>query len=156
MDSITGIIRNPDSLPNQAVILGFDPGRDKCGLAVMGLDRQLYYHQIVTSEQVIATIQALQQQFPISLLIMGDQTTAKHWQQKLSQELPEAPSVVMIDERYTSLEARDRYWQMYPPKGFSRLLPQGLRQPPRPVDDIVAILLIERYLNRLAEAGVSD
>ncbi len=23
-------------------VLGFDPGRDKCGLAVMGLDRQLY------------------------------------------------------------------------------------------------------------------
>ncbi|MGA1285815.1 MAG: resolvase, partial [Prochlorothrix sp.] len=27
-----------------------------------------------------------------------------------------------------------------------RLIPQGLRQPPRPIDDIVAILLIERYL----------
>ncbi|MHC5824943.1 MAG: resolvase, partial [Nostoc sp.] len=25
--------------PRQPVILGFDPGRDKCGLAVMGLDR---------------------------------------------------------------------------------------------------------------------
>jgi len=154
MDSSIAITYNLDALPNQPVLLGFDPGRDKCGLAVMGLDRQLYYHQIVTSGRAIATIQALQQQFPISLLIMGDQTTAKYWQQKLSQELPEALSVVMVDERYTSLEARDRYWQMYPPKGFSRLLPQGLRQPPRPVDDIVAILLIERYLNRLAEAGV--
>ncbi len=154
MSSSISLSPNPNSLPPQTMILGFDPGRDKCGLAVMGLDRQLYYHQIVTSGQAITTIQALQQQFPISLLIMGDQTTAKHWQQKLSQELPEALSVVMVDERYTSLEARDRYWQMYPPKGFSRLLPQGLRQPPRPVDDIVAILLIERYLNRLTEAGV--
>ncbi|HBB34174.1 MAG TPA: resolvase, partial [Cyanobacteria bacterium UBA9273] len=41
---------------------------------------------------------------------------------------------------------RDRYWQMYPPKGLQRLIPKGMRQPPRPVDDIVAILLIERYL----------
>ncbi|MGL4499883.1 MAG: resolvase, partial [Planktothrix sp.] len=28
----------------------------------------------------------------------------------------------------------------------TRLIPQGMRQPPRAIDDIVAILLIERYL----------
>ncbi len=136
----------------QPAILGFDPGRDKCGLAVMGLDRQLQYHQVVPANQAIATITTLRQQFPISLLVMGDQTTAKGWKQQINQELSEAVNIVLVDERYTSLEARDRYWQMYPPKGLYRLLPKGLRQPPRPVDDIVAILLIERYLNRLVES----
>jgi RNase H-fold protein (predicted Holliday junction resolvase) len=135
--------------PTQPTLLGFDPGRDKCGLAVMGLDRQLHYHQVVPAAKVIATIQALRQKFPISLLVMGDQTTAKSWKQQLNRELPEPLSIIMVDERYSSLEARDRYWQMYPPRGFSRLLPRGLRQPPRPLDDIVAILLIERYLERL-------
>lgn len=137
--------------PTQPVILGFDPGRDKCGLAVMGLDRQLHYHQVVSSTQAIATIQALQQQFPISILVIGDQTTARDWKQQLNQALTEPLSIVAVDERYTTLEARDRYWQMYPPKGLTKLLPRGFRQPPRPVDDIVAILLIERYLNRLTE-----
>jgi hypothetical protein len=60
---------------------------------------------------------------------------------------------MLVDERYTSLEARDRYWQMFPPKGITKLLPQGMRTPPRPIDDIVAILLIERYLSRLTESG---
>ena len=129
-----------------AVLLGFDPGRDKCGLAVMGLDRKLYDHQVVPAAEAIATIQSLCQQFPISSIVMGDQTTAKSWQQQLSQALAAMP-IVLVDERYSSLEARDRYWQMYPPQGLSRLLPKGFRQPPRPVDDIVAILLIERYLN---------
>lgn len=135
----------------QTMILGFDPGRDKCGIAVMGLDRKLYYHQVVPANEAIATIQKLRQRFPISLMVMGDQTTAKRWQQQIIQELPEPLSVVMVDERYTSLEARDRYWQMYPPQGFSQLIPQGMRQPPRPIDDIVAILLLERYLDSLAE-----
>jgi RNase H-fold protein (predicted Holliday junction resolvase) len=133
----------------QTIILGFDPGRDKCGIAVMGLDRKLYYHQVVPANEAIATIQTLRQRFPISLMVMGDQTTAKRWQQQIIQELPEPLSVVMVDERYTSLEARDRYWQMYPPQGFSQLIPQGMRQPPRPIDDIVAILLLERYLDSL-------
>lgn len=128
------------------MILGFDPGRDKCGLAVMGVDRQLYYHEVVPANSAIATIQALFEKFPIGTLVMGDQTTAKSWNQKLKKDLPAVP-IVLVDERYSTLEARDRYWQMYPPKGFGRLIPQGLRQPPRPVDDIVAILLIERYLS---------
>ena len=140
--------------PRQPVILGFDPGRDKCGLAVMGLDRRLHYHEVVSASKVITTIMALRQKFPISILVMGDQTTAKRWKQQLHQELADPLNIVLVDERYTSLEARDRYWQMYPPKGFLKLLPQGMRQPPRPVDDIVAILLIERYLNRLTENEV--
>ncbi|MCG6135115.1 MAG: pre-16S rRNA-processing nuclease YqgF [Nostoc sp. LLA-1] len=135
--------------PTQPVILGFDPGKDKCGLAIMGLDRQLYYHQVVVAPKAIATIETLRQQFPVSLLVMGDQTTAKKWKQQLQQELTDQLNIILVDERYSTLDARDRYWQMYPPKGLTKLLPQGMRQPPRPIDDIVALLLIERYLNRL-------
>lgn len=141
------MISNSVLSSKQPVLLGFDPGRDKCGLAVMGADLKLYYHQVIPAVEAIAAIQALRQQFPISLLVMGDQTTAKQWKQQLEQELSEPLAIVMVDERYSSLEARDRYWQMYPPRGFSKLLPQGLRQPPRPVDDIVAIILLERYVN---------
>jgi RNase H-fold protein (predicted Holliday junction resolvase) len=129
------------------MILGFDPGRDKCGVAVMGLDRHLHYHQVVLAAEAIATIQALRQKYPIHLLVMGNQTTSKQWQQKIGQALLEPLTIVTIDERNTSLEARDRYWQMYPPTGLLRLIPQGMRQPPQAIDDIVAILLIERYLD---------
>jgi len=131
------------------LILGFDPGRDKCGVAVMGNERQLLYHQVVTSDEAIATIQQLCQQFAIETLVMGDQTTAKSWRQKLERDLSLSLPIVLVDERYSTLEARDRYWQMYPPKGLERVIPQGLREPPRPIDDIVAILLIERYLKGL-------
>ncbi len=147
-------MQSPSSSPSdqpvtdQPVILGFDPGRRKCGLAVMGVDRAVRYHQVVATEQAIATIAILRQQFPISLLVMGDQTTAKEWKQKLTN-LPDPLRIVMVDERYSSLEARDRYWQIYPPQGIYRLVPKSLRRIPRPVDDIVAILLIERYLERL-------
>jgi RNase H-fold protein (predicted Holliday junction resolvase) len=145
-------MNNREFSPTQPVILGFDPGKDKCGLAVMGLDRGLHYHEVVASGNAIATIQTLRQKFPITLLVMGDQTTAKKWKQQLSQELAESLNIILVDERYSTLEARDRYWQMYPAKGLSKLLPQSMRTPPRPIDDIVAILLIERYLNRLTQS----
>ncbi|KJH69729.1 Holliday junction resolvase RuvX [Aliterella atlantica] len=129
----------------QSTILGFDPGRDKCGLAVMGEDLQLYYHQTVPAQSAIANIQSLLQKLPISVIVMGDRTTAKQWRSQLESTCNSLP-IVMVDEHNSTLEARDRYWQMYPPKGLAKLVPQGLREPPAPIDDIVAILLIERYL----------
>ncbi|NJN86699.1 MAG: pre-16S rRNA-processing nuclease YqgF [Leptolyngbyaceae cyanobacterium SL_7_1] len=144
--------RSPTA-PQQPVILGFDPGRQKCGLAIMGLDRILFYHQVIPADSAIATIQALRQQFPVSTLVIGNQTTGKQWKQQLSEALQEPPRIVLVDERYSTLEARDRYWKMYPPAGFHRLLPQGMRTPPRPIDDIVAILLIERYLEQLTNSS---
>ncbi len=131
------------------MILGFDPGKDKCGVAVMGTtDNNISYHQVVPSESAISTIQSLCEQFPIDLLVMGDQTTSKKWKQKLTLSLSPSIVITQIDERYSSLEAKERYWQMYPATGLNRLIPLGMRTPPRPVDDIVAIVLIERYLNQ--------
>ncbi|MGH2414982.1 MAG: pre-16S rRNA-processing nuclease YqgF [Microcystaceae cyanobacterium] len=135
------------------MILGFDPGKDKCGIAVMGKDTQIYYHQVVVSEDAIAKVEILCQQFPIELIVIGDRTTSKNWQEKIEANLSKSLPIVKVDERNSSLEARDRYWQMYPPQGLSRLIPQGMRLPPRPIDDIVAILLIERYLKMIRVEG---
>jgi RNase H-fold protein (predicted Holliday junction resolvase) len=129
--------------------LGFDPGRDKCGMAVMENNRCLHYHEVILSDDVTQKLISLCQQFPIEQLIMGNQTTAKQWKAQLEKILPRPIPITMIDERNSSVEARDRYWEMYPPQGLTRLIPQGLRVPPRPIDDIVAILLIERYLAQI-------
>ncbi|MGC1307452.1 MAG: resolvase [Phormidesmis sp.] len=130
-------------------LLGLDPGSAKCGLAVVGVDRSLHYHEVVNVAQVKQTIQSLREAYPISGIVMGDQTGSKQWRSQL-EALPDPPRITLVDERYSSLEARDRYWQMYPPKGLGKLVPQSLRSIPRPIDDIVAILLIERYLKRLS------
>ncbi len=142
----------PEQLPS--IILGFDPGREKCGLALVGVDRQLFYHQVVASDAVLATINALSQQHPISLVVMGDQTTAKEWKQRLEAGISPQISIFSVDERYSSLEARDRYWDMYPPKGLYRLIPKGMRQTSQPIDDIVAIILVERYLEQQATPSI--
>ncbi len=126
-------------------ILGFDPGKDKCGVAVMSGNRGLLDHQVVLTAAVIAKISDLCSQYNVSRIVIGDQTTSKQWQQQLALVFPDLP-ISPVDERHSSLEARDRYWQMYPANFLTGLIPQGMRRPPRPIDDIVAIILIERYL----------
>ncbi|MBD1912679.1 MULTISPECIES: pre-16S rRNA-processing nuclease YqgF [unclassified Leptolyngbya] len=130
---------------NHFYILGFDPGRDKCGVAVRSAAGLIVEHQVIPAGEAIAILQTLCQRYPIAQIVLGNQTTAKQWQREVQRALPDI-AIALVDERYSTLEARDRYWQMYPPQGLQKLMPQSLRQISRPIDDIVAILLIERYL----------
>jgi RNase H-fold protein (predicted Holliday junction resolvase) len=127
-----------------SLLLGFDPGRDKCGVALLDSDRAIYCHRVVSATDAISEIQDLCLHYSIELLIMGNQTTAQQWQQRLGEAI--SIPIELIDERYSTLQARDRYWEMFPPQGFTKLIPRGMREVPRPIDDIVAIILVERYL----------
>jgi RNase H-fold protein (predicted Holliday junction resolvase) len=156
------------SVVTPPLYLGFDPGKDKCGLALVDSQNTIHWHQVIPTEQVTATLKTIckitdqtggqsldetGETISIDCIILGDQTQSKYWKNVLQTTLPNL-KIVTIDERYSSLEARSRYWEMYPPSLWQRLIPQGLRQPPRPVDDIVAIVLVERYLGKLESPQV--
>ena len=51
-----------------------------------------------------------------------------------------------VDERDTSLHARELWRHAVPPRGLARLLPPGLRSPPGPIDDYAAWAIALRYL----------
>jgi RNase H-fold protein (predicted Holliday junction resolvase) len=131
------------------IYLGFDPGKDKCGVAVVNQTGVALYHEVLPSDTLLEQLSALCAQWQVLQVIMGDRTTAKQWQKKLTQALPNTP-ITLVDEHYSTLAARDLYWEMYPPQGFQRLMPQGMRLPPRPIDDLVAIILVRRYLQLTA------
>lgn len=131
------------------MILGFDPGRDKCGLAILNNDKQILYNEIVASQDTITIITQLINKYKPFKLVMGNQTTSKQWQKQLTNNLNLSIDILLVDEKNSTVEAKTRYWEMYPPQGLMRLVPKNLRITPRPVDDIVAIILIERYFNKI-------
>lgn len=131
-------------------LIGFDPGRDKCGLAILDRSGQVHLLEIAASDRAIARIQtlvaALSNASSVRLAI-GDRTTSERWVKQLRQALPEL-EICPVDEHNSSQEARRRYWDFFPPQGMTRLIPLGLREPPRPIDDIAAVILAERYLQQ--------
>lgn len=63
---------------------------------------------------------------------------------KIASKLPIPHKVV--DERLSTQNARQRYFIDHPPKGWRRLIPQGLLVPPENYDDYAAVILAEEYL----------
>ncbi len=129
---------------------GFDPGKDKCGLAIVSAHGQPLRQGVIPSDRALTTLQAWSQEFVIPTLILGDQTGSKQWRAKIQAILPDL-DIQVIDERFSSQEARDRYWDVYPATGLQKLVPRGMRTPPRAIDDLVAIILVERFLNRTGQ-----
>jgi hypothetical protein len=124
------------------LVAGLDPGRSKCGLVLadpaVGQIRQA---AILPPQACLALLKSWQQ-VGLGQVVLGNGTGSKDWCSQLGQQ---RLALAVVDESGSTLAARERYWQLWPPRGWRLLLPAGLRLPPRDIDDVVAQLLIERY-----------
>ena len=126
-------------------LAALDPGRSKCGLVCTDGQRTTILQALVLPpEATLAMLRRWRREDRLAAVVLGNGTGSRHWQRQLEGLVP----VVLVDERATTLEGRRRYWELFPPRGWIRLLPSGLRQPPRDWDDVVAQVLLERWLRR--------
>ena len=125
------------------MFMGIDPGRDKCGLAVLNSAGEIKFQRVIPTEELDSVIKSLAAEFAIEKVILGDGTTHKAAAQKI-----EAAGLTfqLVDEKHTTEEARREYWKKNPPRGWRRVLPTSMQVPPEPVDAIVAEILVKRFL----------
>jgi hypothetical protein len=84
--------------------------------------------------------------FAPNLVVIGDGTRSQDIQMQVRKALP-SKSVMIVDERDTTIRATERYWQETPRRGWRRIVPSTLQVPPVPIDDFVAVILAERVLS---------
>lgn len=129
--------------PGPGPLAGLDPGRSKCGLVLTDPERrQIVTAAVLPPAQTLELLASWQGGAGLAAVVLGNGTGSSFWQQRLEPGL----LVLPVEERGSTLAARERYWQLHPARGWRRLLPEGLRQPPRDWDDVVAQLLLERWL----------
>ncbi|MBO4400908.1 MAG: RuvX/YqgF family protein [Selenomonadaceae bacterium] len=125
-------------------ILGIDPGRDKCGVAVLTDGGEIIFQSVIATADLEPTLKNLVAQNELELAILGDGTTHKAAEKILRTV---GLSVKIVDEKHTTEEARHLYWEKNPPRGWRKLLPTSMQVPPEPVDALVAEILVRRFLS---------
>ena len=144
--------------PPETYFLGIDPGREKTGLALVGSTGRILAVRVVptrnfaevlpkflNSKLNAANFWALRSK--LQAILLGDGTSSEEHRQWTEKALPGIP-LYTVDEKYSTEEARALYWELFPPKGWRRLIPRGLLTPPEPVDGYAAVVLIRRFLQR--------
>ena len=129
-------------------IIAIDPGRDKCGVAILSGDGSFMQEVIKTDELCTWVIDSYRRCGDVPVII-GNGTGSQSAYERLRTECNVEP--LFVEEYKTTEEARRRYWQENPPAGWKRLLPTSMQVPPVPVDGYVAVILAERYRDALKE-----
>ncbi|MBR2208595.1 MAG: endonuclease [Synergistaceae bacterium] len=148
-----------NSSPLTPHCLAFDPGRDKTGFALVDFDGELIFSGIFPSSERKKFFDALLNAKNLGEFIIENPGSFSNFSDLISQikfiaigngthskEFQKAASVLpfeikIVDERNTTLEARNLYWKLHKPDFFTRLLPKGLRVPPRVLDDLAAFAI---------------
>lgn len=134
---------------SEKTVLAIDPGSAKCGMALVKRanagELRILWRAVVPVEELAAALATAREQEPYSLVIVGGGTRSKETVATIRGVMP-SMGVLVVDEKDTTLQARERYWEHNPRRGWRRLLPSTLLTPPVPVDDYVAYILAERVL----------
>ena len=138
--------------------LGIDPGREKSGLALVSGAGEILAVQIIRTRNFlealpeflydklrVANFWALRNQ--LQGIVLGDGTNSEEHRQWIEKVLPGFP-LHIVDEKYSTEEARALYWKLFPPKGWRSLIPLGLLTPPEPLDGYAAVVQVRRFLQQ--------
>lgn len=134
-------------VPMEQTVIAVDPGREKCGVAVVHQTQGVLHMAVVSAQEISAQVSRLATDFATTILVLGDGTAHHNTKTELEQRNTTGKpfTIHLIDEMHSTEEARQRYWQHNPPTGLRRLIPLGLQVPPVPVDGYVAVILAERF-----------
>lgn len=136
----------------RATYVGIDPGRSKCGLAVVYADGARKALEVVVAEQLADRLEAEVRSGRVHSFCVGHATGSDIILTLCASRWPAIPRYV-IDETNTTLEARRLYYVDHPPRGLARLLPRGLLVPNEPLDGYAALLIIQRWLASASATG---
>ena len=126
------------------MILGIDPGTRKCGYAFVSAPRVAPVALGIAPTGELKEILAdLVDRYRPVRIALGGGTHASAVGAILREF---GVPIEIVDERATTLLARERYFAANPPKGWRRLIPRGMLLPPRPIDDFAAVLIAERAM----------
>lgn len=129
-------------------VAALDPGRDKCGLALLSGEGGILLQKVIATEALEREVEDAIARYGAGVILLGNGTTSGAAETRIRRALPDLPLLV-VDEYRTTEQARKEYWKAHPPKGLWRLLPTGMRVPDVPVDDFVAVILARRYLGEV-------
>lgn len=125
-------------------IVSIDPGRDKCGVAVVDARDGVLARGVVPTETVAMLARDWARAYRAAQVVLGNGTGCKRVR-KFVTDLMDLP-IELVPEFNTTRRARERYFQDNPPRSWWRRLFLAFQSPPVPVDDYAAILIAEDYL----------
>ena len=128
-----------------SVFISIDPGKKKCGLLLADMKSGNVIEAGISSLNKFSDVVSLwNEEFQVYKILIGDGTNCKYIENELKQK--NILNLTYVNERGSTLRARFRYWEIWPPNCLIRWLPKEILFPPENLDAVVALILLEDFL----------
>ena len=125
--------------------ISIDPGNKKCGLLLANVQSgKVIEARIASLNRFSDLVSYWNKDYKISKIIIGDGTNCNYIKNELKRK--NFFDLNFVNEKGSTLRARFRYWEIWPPNYFVRWLPREMLFPPDNLDAIVALILLEDFL----------
>ena len=125
--------------------ISIDPGNKKCGLLLADVKSGKVVTAGIASLNKLSDLVSLwKEKYKISKIIIGDGTNCKYVKNEFKRK--NFLDLNFVNEKGSTLRARFRYWEIWPPNYLIRWLPKEILFPPKNLDAIVALILLEDFL----------
>ena len=129
----------------EKLLLSIDPGKDKCGMAILNYQLSVLSKGIIKTTKIKSYLQEVLNNYNIRDIVIGNGTYSLKVKQ-IVRELSDIP-ISFVDEAYTTVEAEKRYLAEHK-NSWQRWIPFISWKPSTAVDDYVAVILAERYIKK--------
>ena len=128
-----------------SLYISIDPGMKKCGLLLADMQSgEVIEAGVASLNKFSDLVSRWNEDHEIITIIIGNGTNCKYIENKLKRN--NSFNINYVNERGSTLRARFRYWEIWPPNYFIRWLPKEILFPPANLDAIVALILLEDFL----------
>ena len=125
--------------------ISIDPGKKKCGLLLANIQSgKVIEAGIASLNKCYDLVSSWNENYNIRKIINGDGTNCKYIKNELKRK--NLFDISYVNEKGSTLRARFRYWEIWPPNYFIRWLPKEILLPPENLDAVVALILLEDFL----------
>ncbi|MFW6028957.1 MAG: Holliday junction resolvase RuvX [Halanaerobiales bacterium] len=132
-------------MSDKKIYLGIDPGKDKCGIALVKDEENILLLDIVNAKRVDTYLKELYHKYDIDIVILGSGTYSEKIKKIIKKNF--LTEIVIVDEKNTTREAQEKYREEHPPKGYKKILSKFVSwKPAENIDDYAALIIVKRYL----------
>tara|TARA_B100000214_G_C23620206_1_gene469153 strand:+ start:112 stop:549 length:438 start_codon:yes stop_codon:yes gene_type:complete len=126
-------------------LISIDPGKCKCGLVMVDVNKKKVDQAIVINTELLPKyVKNLKSAQNISKFIIGNGTTSKQNIEKLEFIKND---LIVFEEKNTTYRAKERYFELFPIEGFKILLPREFFIMNKNLDALSALIILEDYCN---------
>ena len=128
------------------LFISIDPGNKKCGLLLADVKSGNVIEAGISSSNRLPDVVSLwKEKYHVYKILIGDGTNSNYIENELKKK--NIFNLTYVNERGSTLKARFRYWEIWPPNYFIRWIPKEALFPPDNLDAVVALILLEDFLN---------